>query len=69
MVILTGAERKVKVTQSCCTIVVSRKTAQPNINLETDGLQQQKATLDSTSGSQEQKAEAAVSTGTPKLDR
>ena len=37
-------------------------------NLEADGLQQEKTMSGSTSDSQEQKAEAAVGTGSPKLD-
>ena len=38
------------------------------MNLEVDGLQQQKITLDSTYVSQKHRTEAAVGTGSPKLD-
>ena len=38
------------------------------LNLEVDGLQQQKTMLGSTSVSKEQKAEAAVGTGSSKWD-
>ena len=62
--------RKATVTQITTTVQLRKSISKCTTcqNLEVDGLQQHKATSDSTSVIQEQKAEAAVGTGSPKLD-